>query len=478
MGGRVVNHDFDSGPLQLIESDSKVAQLTTEIKYLESKKIKYMASGITGDGIAKKINCAFENNEKDGGDKKITERAQYHGLGDGVEGKRKTDKYKRLKRDVGALLLKEADEIKREMTVGVKSVAILDPDHPVKGTSTGAFDRKNSVYTDYSYYRNGVALTACHLLNHDLGGRAVAENLFPHSPEYNGEHSRQKEEGAKHMLASLIKYRERGGEKGLFLKVETKVHKGVWEEPFKSREQFEAFEFKMDYFFCDSRGDKVENKLAEKINRSVHRDQRTVLGDWRHVETKSDAGKCYEESLSNCLKNNTDAPIDSQNGLNANTVSVSVGSGSDEIDEPIDYGDEEVGEYDMSDDSDVESVAGSLSDEEDVNPKRRKKPDEYEEENVDEDWDGVGQKIKRTKNNHDHWEDIIPGELINKLYPLHERAFRSVPSVDEQWLDVLSEACDYYRHLKKEELEINAKKMIVFDVINETYLKLRELKKR
>jgi len=67
----------------------------------------------------------------------------------------------------------------REDTVGTEADAWLDPSDPVKGSKVGT---KTGIYEDYG-------LVQGHLLNADLGGRAINQNLFPLTYEANKNHS-------------------------------------------------------------------------------------------------------------------------------------------------------------------------------------------------------------------------------------------------------------------------------------------------
>ena len=80
--------------------------------------------------------------------------------------------------------------------------AYLDPQDPLHGTDTGAFER-HGIYVDDDYEVDGRHPTAMHLLNSHLGGLAVDENLFPATPDLNAEHLRQAEGTVKGMLLNL-----------------------------------------------------------------------------------------------------------------------------------------------------------------------------------------------------------------------------------------------------------------------------------
>ncbi len=67
----------------------------------------------------------------------------------------------------------------REDTVGTEAHVRLDPLDPVKGSKVGS---GTGIYKDYG-------LVQGHLLNADLGGRAINQNLFPLTYEANKNHS-------------------------------------------------------------------------------------------------------------------------------------------------------------------------------------------------------------------------------------------------------------------------------------------------
>ncbi|MCA9930651.1 MAG: DUF4157 domain-containing protein [Anaerolineales bacterium] len=79
--------------------------------------------------------------------------------------------------------------------VGRKVVAKLDPDDPIKGSSTGAhWDWMGPMREKYGKLVKG------HLLNHDLGGFAKEENLYPITSKANHEHSAKVEQNVKREL--------------------------------------------------------------------------------------------------------------------------------------------------------------------------------------------------------------------------------------------------------------------------------------
>lgn len=87
-------------------------------------------------------------------------------------------------------------------TVGVDSEAYLDPADPKTGSRTGAGAGIYAAGT-YNAVNGGAHLTQGHLLNANLGGHALNENLFPITAEMNKAHSVQVEEQVKTQLLRI-----------------------------------------------------------------------------------------------------------------------------------------------------------------------------------------------------------------------------------------------------------------------------------
>ncbi|MCG7755103.1 MAG: hypothetical protein LZF63_00370 [Nitrosomonas sp.] len=86
--------------------------------------------------------------------------------------------------------------------VGKQMIAILDAADPVVGTATGV----QWVWTQKlrnQFYKAGVVRG--HLLNHDLGGHAIPENLYPISTKANSDHSARVEQPVKKLLNQAAK---------------------------------------------------------------------------------------------------------------------------------------------------------------------------------------------------------------------------------------------------------------------------------
>lgn len=84
-------------------------------------------------------------------------------------------------------------------TVGLGMKAALDPDDPIVGSATGPnWDWMKALRASYP----NAGVVRGHLLNHDLGGYAVPENLYPISTKANATHSSQVEQNVKAALTA------------------------------------------------------------------------------------------------------------------------------------------------------------------------------------------------------------------------------------------------------------------------------------
>ena len=94
--------------------------------------------------------------------------------------------------------------------MGVFMEAVLDPWNPLHGTESSAFNR-HGLYNDPNYSektkKGTKGVTALHLLNANLGGLAVDENLFPGHTNKNGQHLKSGETEVKNKVLTLL---ERG----------------------------------------------------------------------------------------------------------------------------------------------------------------------------------------------------------------------------------------------------------------------------
>ncbi|GAB5417885.1 MAG: hypothetical protein Crog4KO_23670 [Crocinitomicaceae bacterium] len=98
----------------------------------------------------------------------------------------------KIQHTVGSLNILDADRV-----VGVRMNAHLEPDDPVVGSATG----KNTEWMQWIRKQHPKAnVVRGHLLNHDLGGFAMEENLFPISTKANSDHSTEVEQKVKGAL--------------------------------------------------------------------------------------------------------------------------------------------------------------------------------------------------------------------------------------------------------------------------------------
>ncbi len=89
----------------------------------------------------------------------------------------------------GAITFWAGGQYRHNQNVGIDTRAYLDPTDPKTGSRTAP---GNGIYANghYNLYQG-------HLLNANLGGQAITENLFPISPEMNRNHSSQVEDAVK-----------------------------------------------------------------------------------------------------------------------------------------------------------------------------------------------------------------------------------------------------------------------------------------
>lgn len=99
-----------------------------------------------------------------------------------------------IKHEAGSVKFGTSQE---EQLVGKKMEAQLDAADPVVGTATG------TQWTWTRRLRNifrAAGIVRGHLLNHDLGGHAIPENLYPISTKANSDHSARVEQPVKKLL--------------------------------------------------------------------------------------------------------------------------------------------------------------------------------------------------------------------------------------------------------------------------------------
>lgn len=90
----------------------------------------------------------------------------------------------------------------QNQNMGVNTEAYLDPVDPKTGSRTSP---GGGIYATgfYNAINNGHHLTQGHLLNANLGGQAIPENLFPITADMNRAHSSQVEEQVKSQFIRL-----------------------------------------------------------------------------------------------------------------------------------------------------------------------------------------------------------------------------------------------------------------------------------
>lgn len=85
--------------------------------------------------------------------------------------------------------------------VATKMHAELDPNDVKTGTNTTGTDAFSDLFSALKTHSKTSNWVRAHLLNHDLGGKAVYNNLFPMTTAANGEHKYEVEYPIKHWVA-------------------------------------------------------------------------------------------------------------------------------------------------------------------------------------------------------------------------------------------------------------------------------------
>lgn len=122
--------------------------------------------------------------------------------------------------------------------VGTNMTAFLDPADPVSGSEPGASEQKNLMKRLKGKYNLASwALIKGHLLNHDLGGFGVSDNLFPITKDANSSHLHAVEYGMKDYLTYVSQNRANHvNPNGVYYQV--KVQSGLDEDSYKNGSQF------------------------------------------------------------------------------------------------------------------------------------------------------------------------------------------------------------------------------------------------
>lgn len=92
------------------------------------------------------------------------------------------------------------DASRKDQNVGVEMKAYLDPAKAIRGSETGG-PQKEFITSLRKTFPNDNMIRG-HLLNHDLGGFGVEQNLFPITSSANGVHLRTVEYGVKQALVN------------------------------------------------------------------------------------------------------------------------------------------------------------------------------------------------------------------------------------------------------------------------------------
>ncbi len=105
------------------------------------------------------------------------------------------------------------DNGQKNQTVGTTMEAFLDPNDKIEGSATGG-PQKDFISNIRKTFPNDNMIRG-HLLNHDLGGFGVEQNLFPITSYANGLHLRKMEYGVKKALVDA-----KAAARGVYYKVE------------------------------------------------------------------------------------------------------------------------------------------------------------------------------------------------------------------------------------------------------------------
>lgn len=135
--------------------------------------------------------------------------------------------------------------------VGLEMHANLDPDDPVTGSATTAenYDFMKGI----RYYYSQAGVIRGHLLNHDLGGYGVPENLYPISSIANSSHSERVEQKVKGALSKSAS----GSKKDIKYTV-------VVEQKGRSMATFESADFKCKW--TDENGNGHADVIESRLN--------------------------------------------------------------------------------------------------------------------------------------------------------------------------------------------------------------------
>lgn len=178
---------------------------------------------------------------------------------------------------------------KEPMTVGIHTEAWIKATekNAFRGTAPSRSERGGIYSSEIIEDENGNSLTACHLLNHDLGGAGVASNMWPHTSQYNSAHAKQQEHHAKAKLkqAELIADEMRKAKKGdpddVGLYIDSKVAEPV-PEKMDGLEGAKSVRFQTYSRITKGNGERIQN-----IHKGLVFDD-VVSESWGHKKGPSD----------------------------------------------------------------------------------------------------------------------------------------------------------------------------------------------
>ena len=150
---------------------------------------------------------------------------------------------------------------KKQYSVGGKMEAKLAFDDPIYGSSTSQESSLEGLMTALKerYSKNkDVKFLKGHLLNHDLGGRAIPENLFPITYEANSKHKTHVEHPVENML---YKSKNKNQYVHYIVNVDVKSKNSQRFYP----QMHPKCEFKCEWYLKDKNYDTIIDKDDEKI---------------------------------------------------------------------------------------------------------------------------------------------------------------------------------------------------------------------
>lgn len=117
----------------------------------------------------------------------------------------------------GNLKYEDSDGDDQVAEVGMHMRAFLDPAHPRKGSEPGS-GGDYAIYTELRDYYDGNFIKG-HLLNADLGGIGIPDNLFPITSEANSQHKAWEYFPKTLLIGQIEKYKNTGTSKRVYYEV-------------------------------------------------------------------------------------------------------------------------------------------------------------------------------------------------------------------------------------------------------------------